>query len=100
MSYHLVLSEKANSEVMDASVWYEEKLKGLGSKFKETIGRKLRLIEQFPEHYPKRKANFREAPVRMFPYLIIYKVYKRKREIVVYSIFHSNRNPRKKYGGK
>ena len=97
MSYQLLLSDKANSELLEAAIWYEQKVDGLGARFKEVIGRKLHLIRQFPERYPTRKANFREAPVRLFPYLIIYKVYKRKKEIVVYSIFHSRRNPRNKF---
>jgi plasmid stabilization system protein ParE len=100
LSFRLTLSEKADKDLTEASVWYERKAEGLGTRFKEVIGRKLRLIEQYPERYPVRKANFREAPVRIFPYLIIYKLYQRKKEIVVYSIFHSKRNPKTKYKRK
>ncbi|MBA2561473.1 MAG: type II toxin-antitoxin system RelE/ParE family toxin [Chitinophagaceae bacterium] len=55
------------------------------------------MIQQFPERYAKRKDNFREAPVKVFPYIVVYTFYKTKRIITVSSIFHTSRNPRMKY---
>lgn len=71
--------------------------KGLGNRFINIIQAKLELIAEFPERYPKRKRNFREAPVKIFPFIIVYTFYKRKKIISVSSIFHTRRNPRLKY---
>ena len=100
MSYQLRLSEEADYDFRQAAEWYEQQGEGLGIRFINVIKNKLDVIQNSPERYPVRKYNFREAPVKTFPYLIIYKLYKRKREVLVYSIFHSKRNPKKKYRKK
>ncbi len=95
--HSLILLEGATKEFADAANWYEEKSEGLGEKFIDTIQRKLKLIQQFPERYPRRKKNFREAVVKTFPYIIVYTFYKSDGVIVVNTIFHAKRNPLKKY---
>lgn len=98
--YTLKLLEEAHLEFLNAALWYEEKNIGLGERFIDVIEKKLELIQQHPERYPKRKGNFRETPVKIFPYVIIYSVYKKEKIITVNSIFHTSRNPRKKYRKK
>lgn len=97
MTYQIVLSTKAYQDLQDASLWYGSQNEVLGLQFLEVIERKLKIIEQFPERYPIRNSNFRETPVRTFPYLIIYKLYKQKKQIVVFRVFHTRRNPRTKF---
>ena len=50
-----------------------------------------------PEMYPEKVASFREAKIEVFPYLLIYKVAKRKKVITIVSVFHMSRNPKIKY---
>jgi len=95
--YTLSFLEEASKEFTEASLWYEEQSNGLGDRFIDTIQRKLQLIQQFPERYPKRKKNFREAIVKTFPYIIIYTFYKKEGVIIVNTIFHASRNPSRKY---
>ena len=95
--FTLSLLEPASKEFAKAAQWYEERTEGLGDRFSDIIQRKLQLIQQFPERYPKRKKNFREAIVKTFPYIIVYSFYKTERTIIVHTIFHSSRHPRKKY---
>jgi len=38
--------------------------------------KKLQIIQKYPERCPKRKGNFRETPVKVFPYFIVYTFYK------------------------
>ncbi|MBD0279158.1 MAG: type II toxin-antitoxin system RelE/ParE family toxin [Flavisolibacter sp.] len=35
--------------------------------------------------------------VKIFPYLIIYRIHKRKKVIAIVSIFHTRRHPKNKY---
>ena len=95
--YALNFLEDATKEFTEAAHWYEEKGIGLGDRFIDTIQRKIQLIQQFPERYPKRRRNFREAVVKTFPYIIIYTFHKTEGVIIIHTIFHSSRNPRKKY---
>jgi plasmid stabilization system protein ParE len=97
LPYSIKLLEEADKEFTEAAVWYEEQSEGLGTRFINVIQNKLNLIAQFPERYSKRKGNFREAPVKTFPYLIVYTVYKKEQVITVSAIFHASRNPKRKY---
>ncbi len=97
MPYTIILLEAADKEFSEAAAWYEEQSAGLGDRFIHVIQNKLALIAQFPDRYPKRKGNFREAVVKTFPYLIIYTVYKKDQIVTVSAIFHASRNPKRKY---
>jgi len=43
--------------------------------------------------------GFQRDKVRVFPYLIMYRIQKRKKIIAISSIFQTSRNPKKKYSG-
>lgn len=97
MTFQLLINEAAQQEWDEAAAWYEEKQAGLGNKFITSVELKLRLISRYPERYPKRKGNFRETSVDLFPYNIVYSFYKKEGIITVASIFHTSRNPVYKY---
>jgi len=96
-AYSYEILQKARKELLDAWMWYEDKQEGLGDRFKNEIVKKIKQIVLTPERYPERKKSFREAKIEVFPYLLIYKIAKRKKMIAIVSIFHTNRNPGKKY---
>lgn len=86
---------------MEAWDWYDDKWSGLGDRFMQEVERKVQQIERTPERYPERKKGFRETPIKIFPFIIIYRIQKRKKIIAISSIFHTRRSPKKKYpGGK
>ena len=93
----LFILEEADREFTEASLWYEEQSPGLGERFIKMVETKLDLVLKFPERYPKRKGNFRETLVNIFPYIIIYTFNKKNQIVIVSSIFHASQNPRKKY---
>ena len=98
MSYTYRLHPLIKQDYDEAYVWYEEKQKGLGERFLRAVRKKIEEIVLFPEAYSsKGNKNFREVQVDTFPYLIIYKFNKRKKEIYISSVHHSKKHPRKKY---
>ncbi len=97
MQYNIDFLHKARDEYLDAFVWYEEQLPGLGSRFEKAVDRKLNSISKYPLFYPNKGRNLRESKIEDFPYLIVYKIYPQKRLIFIYSIFHTSRRPGKKY---
>jgi len=99
MSFSIELLPRARKELLDAWDWYEDKWTGLGDRFVREVEKKLQQIEKTPERYAERKKGFREARIKVFPYLVIYRIQKRKRIIAINSIFHTSRNPKKKYSG-
>ena len=97
MNYQLVFHPEADREYMQAYQWYEKEQKGLGERFERMIGLHIQQIAAGPENYHYSKAPYREVSTDVFPYVIVYKIDKRKRLIFVSAIYHTKRNPKYKY---
>jgi plasmid stabilization system protein ParE len=98
MSYTYRLHPLTKQDYDEAYDWYEGKQKGLGERFLKAVRKKIEEIVLHPESYgSKGNIKFREAEVDIFPYLLVYKLNKRKKEIYISSIHHSKKHPRKKY---
>ena len=90
------LLKRAQVELGDACRWYEEQQIGLSDRFLSAVENSFNKIILNPEFYPKKYDTILHfAPVRKFPYLIIYRYDERQDKIVVTSVFHTKRNPAK-----
>jgi plasmid stabilization system protein ParE len=78
-------------------MWYEAQLEGLGMRFENAIRKKLQDISSHPLTYSKKKGAFRQATIRNFPFVIVYKIKEPKNTIHISAIFHTKRNPKNKY---
>jgi mRNA-degrading endonuclease RelE of RelBE toxin-antitoxin system len=97
MTYKIEFLPRARRELLEAWDWYDDRWSGLGGRFMREIEKTLLQIEKTPDRYPERRKGFRETKIKVFPYLIIYRVQKRKKIVAISSIFHTRRNPKKKY---
>jgi plasmid stabilization system protein ParE len=98
MSYTCLLHPLAVEDYKEAYAWYEDRQPGLGERFIKAVRYKIDEIVQHPETYGSRdRKEFREARIDYFPYLIVYKIHKRKKEIHIGSIHHTKKHPQKKY---
>jgi plasmid stabilization system protein ParE len=98
MSYIYRLHPLTKQDYDEAYEWYEKKQKGLGERFLKAVRKKIEEIVLQPEVYSsKSNKKFREARVDVFPYLVVYKINKRKKEIYISSIHHAKKHPQKKY---
>lgn len=100
MIYQSEYSERAQRELLDAYLWYEEQQKGLGDRFISEVFKVVNRIEKARETYPKKIHLFRETKTNTFPFLVIYRVSKKEKRLIITSIFHTSRNPWKKYSKK
>jgi ParE toxin of type II toxin-antitoxin system, parDE len=90
MSYRYWLHEKVQTDFKDGFAWYEDKLEGLGYEFLDAIERKIAEIVYHPETFgSKGNPNYREALLDRFPFVIVYKIYKRKKEIFISAVHHT-----------
>lgn len=94
--YTSILSTRAQKEITQAWEWYEERQQSLGDRFVKEVINKIRLVEQNPERYPTRYKSYKETPVPIFPFLIIYRLNRRKKSVRIVSVFHTSLNPQKK----
>jgi plasmid stabilization system protein ParE len=96
MDYIVELSPKAEKELSEASEWYEDEQLGLGEKFEKEFFRKIEFIAANPLQYPLKK-RMHEVNTDKFPYLIVYRINKSRKLILIISVFHTSRHPKKKY---
>jgi mRNA-degrading endonuclease RelE of RelBE toxin-antitoxin system len=95
MAYKLQITNKAKQDIIDGFYWYETKSNGLGGRFVEEVEKSLNYIHRYPLHFQiKYKNIFREAVLKIFPYVVIYEII--EKTVVVYSVFPTPMNPEKK----
>lgn len=79
----------------DAYDWYEEQQLGLGDRFLKELNGCYDKIESLPQSYAKIKSNFRQVVLQVFPYVVVFEIL--NHNVIVYAVFHTSRNPRKKF---
>jgi plasmid stabilization system protein ParE len=97
MNYEIFIHPQAHEEFLAAVAWYEERLPGLGSRFLEKIKQTINQIVNHPEYFGKLQGRFRQAKVETFPYCIVFEFFPLKKIIHISAIFHTRRDPRKKF---
>jgi plasmid stabilization system protein ParE len=89
----LSLRPIASTEIQEAFRWYEQRRRGLGEKFLQTVQETLSAIEANPQQYARVRGEIRRAVIRRFPYAILYLA--EPDAAVVLGCFHSKRDPRR-----
>jgi toxin ParE1/3/4 len=98
MSYTYWLHEKVQTDINEGFAWYEEKKEGLGYEFLDAIQTAIEEIVNHPERFgSKGNQLYREALLKKFSYLIVYRIYKQKNEIFISALHHAKKSSRKKY---
>lgn len=96
MAFTYWLQTSAEEEYLEAYMWYESEA-GLGEQFAVAFRKRIQEILNNPEQYGSKRRRFREVKLnKVFPYVIVYMI-KGNDSIVITSIFHTSRNPGKKY---
>lgn len=97
MSYKIVIHPRAEKELNEAHLYYERESEGLGNRLFTEVDEMFSHLCLSPEMYSKKKGNFRTTNLSIFPYQIIYEVFKRQKIVLILSVFHQKRNPKKKF---
>ncbi|BAU55456.1 type II toxin-antitoxin system RelE/ParE family toxin [Mucilaginibacter gotjawali] len=97
MSFVIKFYRKAYREYFEAYKWYEERQPGLGDRFENSVKKLIDAIDKHPLIFANKAYDTREGKTEDFPYLVVYKIYPKKNVIYITSIFHTSRNPKKKY---
>lgn len=98
MTYKCEFHAEVEKDYNEAYAWYEGQKKGLGERFLTIVREKIEQIAEHPEHYGVRtRRDHREVQVDVFPYMIVYKIYKQRGTILIISVHNTKKHPRKKY---
>jgi hypothetical protein len=97
MPYKLLFDVKVKEELDLTYRWYDDRVNGLGEKFITAVKARLGQIVITPELFKLTRSSYRETKVDKFPFLIIYKIYEKDKAILVTTVHHTSRNPKRKY---
>ena len=91
MVYRLELRKRAINQMQKSYDYYESKSLGLGERFLLTVEEYFEIIKNNPKQFQVKREEIRESYLQKFPFIIVYQII--KDTIIVYSVFHTSRNP-------
>lgn len=89
------LSVRSERDVAKSVYWYGIHEFSRSAKFLADLDRSLRIIQQFPKGGNVVKGIIRQVPLDRFPFVVVYAI--RRKEIVVLRVFHTSREPSKRF---
>ncbi len=92
--HRLVFTSRANTNILKAFEYYETVQKDLGDYFLTSLENCIIYIDHNPEIFKTVFKNFRQAKIKRFPYVIIFR--KIDDEIIIDNVFNTYQNPVKK----
>ncbi len=92
MALTVLFRPEAESDLRSASRWYDEQERDLGRALVEATRATVLGIQKMPRMYAFVFRNLRRAKVKKFPYLIYYRVFSDRIEVM--GILHSSRDPK------
>jgi len=97
MTYSIIYRLKAQSEYYAAIEWYRIHSERAAINFEIAINDKINILRTNPEYFRKTYKQFHEVALNKYPYSIIYLIDDKNNSVIIASIFHHKRNPKRKY---
>lgn len=83
--YSTLIEDDAKPDIADAFDWYSQISTALGDRFLNEIKNVLDYIAMHPEMFKPAYAHYRQAPLKKFPFVILYKI--DAKHIKIYRVF-------------
>jgi toxin ParE1/3/4 len=93
LSFVVHVRRAAELDIAEAQVWYETRLRGLGSEFYSEVSQVIDRLAESPLIYQAVYRDVHRAIVHRFPYLIWYRVL--GDEVTVLACTHGRKDPGK-----
>ncbi len=100
MAYQHYFEPRALKEYIKALNWYKKRSHLAATNFVKEIDEAINIICKQPDRFHISYNQFRETALRKYPFYIIYTIEEKKKQVLIFSVFHSKRNPLKKYKKK
>jgi plasmid stabilization system protein ParE len=97
MNYQYVYDPAAFKEYKNSIRWYQKRSDLAAENFIKETTNCIRSICTNPARYRNTYKTFHEAPLKRFPFSIVYFVDEEKQTIVIVSVYHHKRDPRRKF---
>jgi toxin ParE1/3/4 len=93
MSYAVRIHTLAAADTVEAALWYDAQVSGLGAEFLAEVDAAIERLAVNPEIYAIRFADVRRAPVHRFKFFGLF-YFIRGMEVWVMAVFHGSRQPK------
>ncbi|MEO6453043.1 MAG: type II toxin-antitoxin system RelE/ParE family toxin [Ginsengibacter sp.] len=97
MSYEIRFRKRAAKEYIEAISWYKNRSFQAASDFVSVIQETLDEVEKGPGRFRNSYKHFHEIKTKKFPFSIVYFIDEPKQIIIITSLFHQKRNPKRKF---
>lgn len=92
MVYEVVVKIEAAHDVLDAYIYYESKLLGLGERFLSSIVLIYEKLAANPQYYSfisaDREQGFRDVKVKGFPFVVLFQII--GSDVVVFAVHNTH----------
>jgi toxin ParE1/3/4 len=93
MSYAIRILKPAEADAVEAALWYDTQVSGLGAQFLEEVNDTAQRLTLNPQIHSVRFADVRRAPVPRFKFYGLYYLI-RGEEVWILAVHHGRRHPR------
>jgi len=93
----ITLRKRAAKEYLEAIAWYKERSLLAAENFVKEVNEAFIKIELEPAYYKNIYRIFYEIKLHRYPYSIVYFIDEGDSRIVISTIFHYKRNPKRKF---
>lgn len=94
--FKLIISEKAENQIEEVFSHYNLISDKVADNFLIQLHNCINTIHKNPTIFQVFKTHFRQLPLKKYPYIVVYSI-ENKNTIVILSVFHTSRNPNKKF---
>jgi plasmid stabilization system protein ParE len=92
MVFKIVLTHKAQIDILEGIEWYNKHSADLGKRFYQTIQKEYKNLRQNP-YFQVRYEDIRCLPLKKYPYMIHFVVEEEREQVVVLGIICTHRDP-------
>ncbi len=100
MIYYLEFDPKAIEEIEHSFGWYLEKSIPTAEGFRAELEEVTDVVCRDPYVWPSYEFGIREVLMNRYPFTVVYSIFEETQTVVVISVFHQSRHPKKKYISK
>lgn len=98
MARTLLVSSRANTDIVSAFQWYEQRAPGLGTDFVRRVDAALLLVQRSPQLFRMRHGRMRMAMTTRFPFAI-YFIWDEPSDLIsIRRVLHFSQNPTAQLG--
>ena len=91
--FKIKIDEEALQDILEITYWYNNQLKGLGSRFQKQVKSQINALKKNPNIYSKRYDDVHCMIIKKYPFLVHYSINQNLFYVEIFAVFHTSRNP-------